>query len=448
MSFTFEIAVFKDLLQTYTTWNQLKTYLESEAGGLFRVVDTAEDGGLCLIRYDKGVSNMSLPHSKWFRSVVWDVRVNRPVCIAPCKTSNGPLPYRTLDAATEAGVVCQENLEGFMVNCFLRKGDTALHITTRSKLDATGTFYSTKTFRQLFCEAYADTYDLEDASEERIQASLEDLKDAEDVAVCYSFLVQHREHRIVQSDVSNRVYLIYKGLVHSDGSITVEDTPATCGGKENVCVIPMDRTLLADKTGGSTYAQVVARRLLQEEQGQEKGQGQEPPGEVEEWAKKFISSKSRDFLGLICKDRAGNRWRFRSDKYSAIRSLRGNSPSVRDRFCQLYTSNLLHQYLEYYPEDSWEMSVCLMHMNAIIKMMYNLYVELHIRKTRRIDSIDKMFHPHLYKIQGIYLTQLLPAKKTMNLHEVQLYLHKQPWQRLSFLIRNTVGESAGTGEVA
>jgi hypothetical protein len=446
MTFTFEIAAFKELLQTYTTWDLLKTYLESETGGLFHVFDTTEDG-LCLIRYDKGVSNMTLPHSKWFRSVVWNTAINRPMCIAPCKTTSEPFPYKTLDAAMEAGIVCQENLEGFMVNCFLRRDDATLHITTRSKLDATGTFYSTKTFRQLFCEAYADTYDLEDSSEGRIQASLDGIKDNEDVAVFYSFLVQHREHRIVQSDISNHVYLIYKGTVHSNGSITVEDTLTTFGGKENVCAIPMDKTLLSDNTGTSTYAQVVARRLLQEGQG---GQGQEqsPPSEMEEWAKKFISSKSRDFLGLICKDREGNRWRFRSDKYSAIRSLRGNSPSVRDRFCQLYTNNLLHNYLEYYPEDSWEMSVCLMHMNAIIKMMYNLYVELHIRKTRRIDSIDKMFHPHLYKIQGIYLTQLLPAKKTMNLHEVQLYLHKQPWQRLSFLIRNTVGESAGTGEVA
>lgn len=87
------------------------------------------------------------------------------------------------------------------------------------------------------------------------------------------------------------------------------------------------------------------------------------------------------------------------------------------------------------------MSVCLMHVNAIIKTLYNLYVELHIRKTKRIDAIDKMFHPHLYTLQGIYLNQLIPKKKTMNLGEVQLYLHKQPWQRLSFLIRNVVGES-------
>jgi hypothetical protein len=320
-----------------------------------------------------------------------------------------------------------------MVNCFQLKGNPLLHITTRSKLDASGTFYSDKTFRQLFCEAYAETYHLADASEAAIYHSLDTAQGG--TSIFYSFLVQHREHRIVQSDITNRVYLIYKGIIHEDGLVTIDDTPATFGGIPNVDAIPLDKSLLlpGPTVSAGTYAQVVARRLLQDESIKRT--------EMEEWAKKIMSTKSHDFLGLVCKDREGNRWRFRSDKYSAIRSLRGNSPSVRDRFCQLYTSNLLHKYLEYYPEESWEMSVCLMHMNAIIKTMYNLYVELHIRKTKRIDGIDKMFHPHLYKLQGIYLNQLIPAKKTMNLGEVQLYLHKQPWQRLSFLIRNVVGES-------
>lgn len=432
MSYSFNIQVFKELIAQYPTWNNLRAYLESEEGGLFRVVDTNPSKSLCLIRYDKGVSHMNLPHSKWFRSVVWNTTTNRPVCVAPCKTVGDPFPYSTLEDCHAAGILCQENLEGFMVNCFQQKDDPVLHITTRSKLDASGTFYSDKTFRHLFCEAYAETYRLSDTSEASIQNSL---GEHHGVTVFYSFLVQHREHRIVQSDIVNRVYLIYKGIVHEDGSVVVEDTPTSFGGITNVELIPMNRTLLESDTSRNqgTYAQVVARRLLQEES--------TTRTEVQEWAKKMIATKSRDFLGLVCKDREGNRWRFRSDKYSVIRSLRGNSPSVRERFCQLYTSNLLHKYLEYYPEESWEMSVCLMHMNAIIKTMYNLYVELHIRKTKRIDAIDKMFHPHLYKLQGIYLNQLLPAKKTMNPGEVQLYLHKQPWQRLSFLIRNVVGES-------
>ena len=64
MTYTFDITVFKDLIARYPTWNDLRDYLESVDGGMFRDVDNA--GRFCLIRYDKGVTNMSLPRSKWF----------------------------------------------------------------------------------------------------------------------------------------------------------------------------------------------------------------------------------------------------------------------------------------------------------------------------------------------------------------------------------------------
>jgi hypothetical protein len=84
------------------------------------------------------------------------------------------------------------------------------------------------------------------------------------------------------------------------------------------------------------------------------------------------------------------------------------------------------------------MSICLVETNKIIKKLYDLYVELHILKTKRVEDIDKMFHPQLYSLHGIYLSQLRSTGKGMTQQAVQLYLHKQPWQRLSFLIRKHV----------
>ena len=84
------------------------------------------------------------------------------------------------------------------------------------------------------------------------------------------------------------------------------------------------------------------------------------------------------------------------------------------------------------------MSVCLAETNKIIKRLYDLYVQLHILKAKKVEDIDKMFHPHLYSLHGMYLSQLRPSGKVMTQQAVQLYLHKQPWQRLSFLIRKRV----------
>jgi hypothetical protein len=51
-----------------------------------------------------------------------------------------------------------------------------------------------------------------------------------------------------------------------------------------------------------------------------------------------------------------------------------------------------------------------------------------------IEDIDKMWWPHLYALHGIFLTQLRPANKKINLNEIHLYIHKLPWQILSFLL--------------
>ena len=70
----FELRIYKDIIAQYPTWNELRAYLESEEGGLFRIVDMDILCDLCIIRYEKGMSNMELPHSAWFRSVLWHLR--------------------------------------------------------------------------------------------------------------------------------------------------------------------------------------------------------------------------------------------------------------------------------------------------------------------------------------------------------------------------------------
>ena len=77
-------------------------------------------------------------------------------------------------------------------------------------------------------------------------------------------------------------------------------------------------------------------------------------------------------------------------------------------------------------------------------MMYDFYVDLHITKVKKADDIDKMYLPHLYSIHGIYLSQLRPEGKKVNINEITMYLHKQPWQRISFLIKKIIDGNNST----
>ena len=410
MSLYFTNTIFQELRSQYPTWEQLEEYLESEDGGLFRISDHDTVNGFSLIRYEKGVSNMDLSHSKWFRSVVWDQKLNLPVSIAPPKTTSTDFPFTTRQEAVQAGVICQEHLDGFMINCFKRAGDEQLYITSRSKLDASGHFHSAKSFRQLFLEALTGwkitTENPADSLNMMIQTASSNFPSPtnNEVAKCYSFLVQHMEHRNVTRIAQNNVTLIHIATIANDGTVIFQDTPDTTLSFPSC--LPLSSIPLTD---GSD--------------------------QIREWVHEQLRSQPWEVQGIVFKDPLGNRWRFRSESYRMVRSLRGNSSSAIDRFVQLYLQNLAHTYLEYYPEDATQYSFYQEIMKMMIRTIYQEYQNLHVRKTTTIDKINKMYHPHLYTIHGYYLSQLRPGNKTVTLNEVYDYIRKQPWQRIAFLFR-------------
>jgi hypothetical protein len=77
-------------------------------------------------------------------------------------------------------------------------------------------------------------------------------------------------------------------------------------------------------------------------------------------------------------------------------------------------------------------------MSVITSTLYNEYVSLHITKEKKAEDIDKMYLPHLYSLHGVYLSQLRPEHKKIDKTQVALYLHKQPWQRICFLIKKSI----------
>ena len=405
MSFSYRNNVFAELITLYPSWQALKSFLESEEGGSFRIVDQ-DESDRCIIRYEKGVSNMNLPHSRWFRSVVWNAETNRPVCISPPKAMTTELPVQTTQQAIESGLVCQELLDGFMINCFTLAGEKTLHICSRSKLNASGRFYSSKSFRELFIEAHTgwimkEDYSLESLIQEESQKWDQPDPEKKEIAYGYSFLVQHTEHRIVKPISENRAFLIHKTIVYEDGSVQFEENNPSFRSRDNLRSIPI---------GGAdekiTYLQT--------------------------WIQTTLEEQSWTFQGLVLKDKDGNRWRFRSNAYSMVKSLRGNAAYLLDRFITLYQRNVVPYYISYYPEDQNAMEFYTVFLNHMIQYLHGLYMDVHVQRTTPIQQIDRMYHPHLYSLHGLYLSR----KKPITANDVYEYLRLQPWQRIAFLLRN------------
>jgi hypothetical protein len=168
-----------------------------------------------------------------------------------------------------------------------------------------------------------------------------------EISICYSFLVQHKEHRIVSNISQNKVYLIQSCVLLDNGYMVMEEHHNTYRDYPNMgCHFVL-------------YPDSVSKDM-----------------DIKNWMKEIFNKRSWSFQGFVLKDGKGNRWRFRSDKYMVVKSLRGNSSSSIDRFSQLHQQNLTQKYLDYYPEDTQFFTTCslYLHSHLINELFYHYRV--------------------------------------------------------------------------
>lgn len=386
----------KEVIDVHSNFTAVETFLQSEEGGKFRVVD--RDGDRCLIRYEKGSSNMELSHSRWFRSIVWDTVRNRPLCIAPPKSCSIPFPYQNTEDAILNGLHFEELLDGVMINAYKCVGDDHLYLATRSKLNATGHFYSAKPFRQLFVESVMETT-IDNASlidsntyiEGRIQTISRSLPSPDstkgEISTFFSFVIQHTENRIVVPIYQNIAFLVQSGVVYEDGRFDIDSQPYELAHSLSLHPVPKSS---------------------------------------------MIQSPDMNFqAGFVAKDKNDHRWTVRFDYYQKVKELRGNFASDLERFIHLFQQDNISDYLVHYPEDKIYIQFHQMLIRKLSSYLYLEYVNVHIKRNKLWSECDKMIQPHLYGLHGLYMSQ----KKKITTTTIMEYLRNLPWQRLSFLIR-------------
>jgi hypothetical protein len=300
--------------------------------------------------------------------VVWDGATNLPLCVGPPKATES-IP-ETHDSFTY-----EEFYEGVMINAFLRDGEVRL--ATRSRLDATGTFYSARSFQSLLMDTGMTL--------ESIQALLTEKR-----ATFVSLLLQHPEHRIVSRITEPRAIVIHTGSVAS-GSVIVQ---------EHVSKLekPMDMPL-------------------------------------DLWARSVAEARGWQHQGLVIKDGKGVRYRLRSSTYTMVRTLRGDSPRIEARFLKLRQQQLMETYGFYYPEEKEIMGQLELLVRQLTQQLYNFYVCVHIKHSIRFADLPQFWKTHVYALHSYYLGTLKDRRFFIRKQEVIQYMNNLPIPRMLHLFK-------------
>jgi len=362
MSFTLD--TFATLSTLYATWPEVKAFLESNEGGQLRVV---EQDGVAVIRYDKLVKT-SVDVAQ-YRSVVWDMNANVPLCVAPFRAVEGAPPVNTPFSSVE------DFVDGFMMNAWVSNG--VLQLATRTRVGGDNTFYSEKTFGQLFDECLEKT---SLKNRDGLKACLEGLRSTENAGSAFvSFVVQHPEHRIVAKALAPTLFTVHTGCVMGNGSVSISERSVNW---------PQELSALRI----STYNQ----------------KSFEKDDEVEVLLRNTAAQRGWRWQGLVFKDGKGGRWRVRTPTYTLLRQLRGSESTALERFFRLRAQRKVVDYLKHYKEDSDEFWKYEELLRARTSDVFSAYVDVHKAHVVKFKELPEQIRPAVFLLHTKWREQLRP----------------------------------------
>lgn len=341
-----------------------------------------------VIRYDKHFLCVDLISTYGLcRSVVLNAN-NQVVGFAPPKSMTTESFINNYPENTN-GIQAEEFVEGTMINVFFDPfiGVTgSWEISTRNTVGATSSFFkspSSKTFRQMFMEA---------ASECKLDINKLDTN------LCYSFVLQHPENRIVVPFVNPQLYLVgvYQINNHPD-NITVnyyhaEEYKHFFGQLGTTIKFPQIYEF-------KKYSDLV-----------------EKYGSM---------NTSYDVVGVVIHNKeTGERTKIRNPVYEQVRNLRGNQPKLQYQYLCLRKEGKVKDFLKFYPENKTEFSTFRDQVHLFTDTLYNNYVSCYIKKEKPLLEFSEQYRTHMFNIHQHYMNELREKKQFITNTLVQKYVNE------------------------
>jgi len=341
-----------------------------------------------VIRYDKNLLSYDLIQSYGLcRSVIVN-SANNVVGFSPPKSISAETFIKQYPETAD-GVVAEEFVEGTMVNVFFDHSiglTGGWEISTRNTVGATSSFYkhsSSKTFRQMFMEA---------ATECKLDIN------RLNPDMCYSFVLQHPENRIVVPFSKPQLFLVGVYQIETiNGNITVRTRDM------EECKYFFEQEGVSVKFPQvykfDTYSELID---------------------------KYASmNTSYDILGVMIHNRlTGERTKIRNPVYEQVRNLRGNQPKLQYQYLCLRKEGKVKDFLKFYPENKKEFSTFRDQVHLFTNTLYSNYVSCYIKKEKPLIEFSEQYRTHMFNIHKIYMEELREKKLFVSNTIVQKYVNE------------------------
>lgn len=334
--------------------------------------------------------NHDIIESKLLRSVIINPE-NNVVGFSPTKSWDVCQFLLLFPSLSSPDIIVQEFIEGFMINVFFDPVADSWQIATRNTVGGNVSYYRndeghTKTFAEMFNEACIEH-----------NVVIDNL----DKQYCYSFVVKHKDNRIVSFVDRPELYLIeiYHILNDDSGKITVR----------SFTVAEIAETEIVKSTN------ILRPAIIQCDS-------------YDDICVKYTSYNTPfNIKGVVVKnEKSLIRCKYLNPTYMWAKFLRGNQPKLQYHYLTLVQSGFVNDFLMFFPDMTEQINKYTNELNTYIQELYTTYVDCHIKHTIKFGQINGKYKQHVINLHDQYCTHLRPYKLKINKDVVAQYVVNIP----------------------
>lgn len=343
-----------------------------------------------IITYDKQILNYDLVDTYGLcRSIIVNSE-NNVVCFAPPKSLQADIFLKLYPEKT-ADIVAEEFVEGTMINVFYDSSiglNGGWEISTRNIVGATCGFYKSntdkekKSFRDMFLEA---------AKQNNL------ILDALNKNLCYSFVLQHPENRIVVPIKKPQLYLVAIYCIDNSDKSSIKvhyhDMDEIKKSFWGNCTI-----LFPEIYDCNDYTKLIDNYASM--------------------------NTSYDKMGFVLYNKVtGHRSKVRNPVYEEVKQLRGNQSKMQFQYLNLRSKGKVNEFLKFYPEKKRELALFREQVHLFTATLYENYVVCYIKKEKPLKEFSPQYRKHMFYLHQKYLNELKEAKLHIHFKHVIDYVN-------------------------
>jgi hypothetical protein len=355
-----------------------------------------------IITYNKSVlTDENIEYYGICRSIIINSK-NKVVSFSPAKSIKSDVFMNTFPNRTDY-LIAQEFVEGTMINVFWDRDQW--EITTKNVVGANTSFFKcdeSKTFKEMFFEALTVNNLILDILNKHL---------------CYSFVLQHPNNRIVIPITQPQLYLV---AVYQIINVIDDNSDDFNNKLKNVFIYPCNLEHVK-LYGMWSWTGIKFPKTYYDW------------NNYDDLINNYASNNTPyDIQGVVIYNSLTNtRCKFRNPNYEIIKKLRGNQPKLQYQYLILKNDGNIDNYLNYYPEHRDEFNMINNKINLFIKELYNNYVNYYIKKDY---TIPFEYKTHMFNLHNIYINNLKPKKLYINISNVSDYVNElHPFQLMTIL---------------